>query len=79
MLFVQAECERLNVEMIAEKNVSYVFEERLQIYSKIRLKIPKRLQTYIRQNTIMSVVIRECCDLQDAEYLGNGVVKRVLI
>ena len=29
LLLVQAECDRLSVEMIAAKNVSYSFEERL--------------------------------------------------
>ena len=78
MLLVQAECDRLSVEMVAEKNVSYVFEEKLQIYSRMKLKIPKKLHEYIRQHTVMSVVIREKGS-KSAEYLGNGVVKRVLI
>ena len=61
--------------MIAAKNVSYVFEERLQIYSRLKLKIPKKLHEYIRVHTTLSVVIRE--NGTGREYLGTGVVKKI--
>jgi len=37
----ESEIERLNLETIAESNVAYEFEERLQIYCKMRLRVPK--------------------------------------
>ena len=42
LLAVEAECERLNTEMIAASNVSFSFLERLEIYSRLQLYVPKR-------------------------------------
>ena len=43
LLMVEAECERLKTEAIAARDISFVFEERLEIYSKLILKIPKSI------------------------------------
>ena len=75
LLLVQAECERANIEMVSAKNVRFMFNERLEIYSKLTLKIPKALQSHIRPNVIMSVAIRESETGKD--YLGTGVVKTI--
>lgn len=48
LLVMEAECERLSIESIAAKNVSFNFMERLEIYSKLQLWIPKDFQAYIR-------------------------------
>ena len=44
LLFVEAECERLNTEMIAEKDIPFRFKERLEIYSALWLEVPKTIQ-----------------------------------
>lgn len=44
LLIIESEVERLSIEMIAEKNIEYVFEERLEIYSRLRLRVPKTIQ-----------------------------------
>ena len=35
LLLIEAECERLNTEMIAESGIYFEFEERLEIYSRL--------------------------------------------
>ena len=35
LLLVEAECERLATESIADENVPFIFKERLEIYSKM--------------------------------------------
>ena len=57
MLEKEAEIDRLSVETIAEKDVEFVFEERLEIYSRLRLRVPKTHQQHIRENTNLRVVI----------------------
>ena len=37
LLVVEAECEKLNTEMTAARNIPFHFEERLEIYSKLHL------------------------------------------
>ena len=44
LLMVEAECERLKTESVAASDIAFEFEERLEIYSKLALKIPKALQ-----------------------------------
>ena len=75
LLFVEAECERLNTEMIAEKNIRFTFKERLAIYCTLWMEIPKTIQQQIRDHVILSVVINR----QDGEgsYVGTGVIKKV--
>ena len=38
----EATYSQLDMEMVAEKDVHYVFEERHEIYSKLRLRMSKR-------------------------------------
>lgn len=76
LLMVEAECERLKTESVAASGIEFAFEERLEIYSKLRLKIPKTHQQHIRQHVIMSVAIDET---RGGTYLGTGVVKKVQI
>ena len=37
LVVVEAECEKLNTEMIAAKNIPFFFEERLEIFSRLQL------------------------------------------
>ncbi len=41
MLEKESLIDRLNVEIIAEKDVQFKFEERLEIYCRMRLRVPK--------------------------------------
>lgn len=75
LLMVEAECERLKTEAVAASNISFVFEERLEIYSKLRLKIPKTIQQHIRQYVILSVAIEST----RGTYVGTGVIKKVQV
>lgn len=75
LLMIEAECERLKTESIAARDIQFVFEERLQIYSKLRLKIPKSLQQHIRQYVILSVAIES----SEGTYVGTGVIKKLQI
>lgn len=40
---MEAEVEKLNTEMIAEKNIYFEFEEQLEIYCRLRLEVPKTI------------------------------------
>ena len=42
------------------------------------MKVPKKLHEFIRQHTVMSVVIREK-GASGKEYLGTGVVKKIIL
>ncbi len=43
LVAVEAECERLKTESIAASHVPFAFEERLEIYSRLRLSVPKTI------------------------------------
>ena len=77
LLMVEAESERVRTESVAQKDIQFVFEQRLEIYSRLLLKIPKSVQQYIRKNVILSVVIREAVTGHD--YVGTGVVKAIIV
>ena len=67
---------KLEKERIAGRcNFRFVEGECHQIYSMLELKIPKDLLQYIKQNTLMSVVIRKKGG--GGEYVGTGVVKKI--
>ena len=76
LLLEEAECNRLSSEMIAVKDVSFIFEERREIYSRMRLYVPKKYHEFIRQQTVLSVVIREV-GTGGKEFIGTGVVKKI--
>ena len=59
LVLIEAECERLSTEMIAEKDVPFEFEECLEIYSRLCLMVPKELQAHIREHVILSVAFKE--------------------
>ena len=40
LIKVEAECEKIDTEMIALPNVPFRFEERYEIYSMLRFNIP---------------------------------------
>lgn len=42
------------------------------------MKVPKKLHEFIRQHTVMSVVIKEN-GASSKEYLGTGVVKKIIL
>lgn len=44
LLLIEAEVEKLNTEMIAEKSIEFHFEERLEIYSRLMLFVSKDIQ-----------------------------------
>ena len=50
--------------------------EQREIYSRLKLWIPKSLWAYIRVNTILSVAIPQT---DGGDYVGNGVIKNVRI
>ena len=53
----EEQVDRLNTEVIAKENVTFVFEEILQIYCRISIRVPKTIQQHITQHAILSVVI----------------------
>mmetsp|Transcript_1551 Transcript_1551/g.2135 ORF Transcript_1551/g.2135 Transcript_1551/m.2135 type:complete len:129 (-) Transcript_1551:2234-2620(-) len=77
LLMVEAECERIKTESIAADNVPYTWNERLEIYSRLTLMIPKNLQQFIRKHVVVSVAIRQVGG--GADYLGTGMIKNVRI
>ena len=77
LLLVEAECERAQVESIAADTIPFKFEERLEIYSKLTLFVPKSLQQHVRNHVVLSVAIRHA-DLSN-DYVGTGQVKRVRV
>ena len=42
------------------------------------MKVPKKLHEFIRQHTVMSIVIKENGS-SSKEYLGTGVVKKIIL
>ena len=44
LMMVEAESERMRTESVAQKNIPYVFDTRLEIYSRLTLWIPKDVQ-----------------------------------
>ena len=69
-----AKSVKIEKERIAER-CNFRFFDHHQIYSMLELKIDKDLLQYIKQNTLMSVVIRE--KNGGGEYVGTGVVKKI--
>ena len=55
--------------------MSYTFEERYPICSKLKMRISKDLLPFVKQHTILSVVMRRV--LSTEEYVGTGIVKHV--
>ena len=53
----ESKIDRLNTEVIAESNIEYEFEEILEIYCRMKLRVPKTNQQHIRENTMLSIVI----------------------
>lgn len=37
----EAQLEQLNIEMYAESNISFQFKERLEVYCKLIMRVPK--------------------------------------
>ena len=64
--------------MIAEKNIPFKFEERLEIYSRLLLRVPKTIQQQIKDHVILSVVINNS-NYRDEDYVGTGVIKKVQV
>ena len=81
LIETEAEIDRLNTEVVAEAGVSFVFKERLEIYCKIEMQVPKTNQQFIREHTILTVVI----PIKVPEgripqyYHGTGTIKKVVI
>ena len=44
ILKAEEKVDRLNTEVIAEEKVDFVFEEILEIYCRIRMRVPKTIQ-----------------------------------
>lgn len=49
LIDAESEIDRLNTEVIAEKDVVFEFEETLEIYCRIKLRVPKTYQAHIRE------------------------------
>ena len=47
ILKAEEKVDRLNTEVIAEEKVDFVFEEILEIYCRIRMRVPKTIQQHI--------------------------------
>ena len=75
---VEAECERIDSEMLALSNISFNFEERFEIFTKLCLQVPRDHQEHIRENTLLSVIIAAKND-SSKNYVGTGVVKKVKV
>ena len=83
LLRAEAEVEKLNTEVIAEEAIKYEFKERLEIYCRIEMRIPKTNQQHIRPQVLLSVVIPIVGPNDDLEeqqyYQGFAVIKKVAI
>ena len=79
LLETESTIERLNTEVIAEKDVAFVFKEIHEICCRISMKVPKTNQQYIREHAILSVVIPLVVEegKLSREYLGAGTIKKV--
>lgn len=78
----EAQIERLGLETIAETNVAFEFEERLKIYCKMRLRVPKTHQQHLREHGLLRVVIPVLNDpdtRNPTSYVGTGTIKKVLL
>jgi len=78
----EAEIERLSLETIAEANVAFEFEERLKIYCKMKLRVPKTHQQQLREHALLKVVIPVLNDPDTPyplDYVGTGTIKKVLL
>ena len=82
MLEKEAVIARLNVETIAEAGVEFQIDEILDIYCKMTLRVPKTHQQHFREYAMLRVVIPIVQDPRDPHaqnYIGTGVIKRVVI
>lgn len=79
MIEKEAVIERLAVETVAEADIEFEFEEILEIYCRMRLRIPKTHQKHLRENTMLRVVIPILGHPHAQNYIGTGVIKRVAI
>ena len=79
---MEAEAERMAAETIGTDSIYFVFEERLKIYSKLCMHIPKRYGPYLRESTHLRVlipVIRDPRTVNKQSYLGTGTIKKVQV
>lgn len=44
LLFLESQCERINTEMYAEKDVQFQFDERHHVFSSLRMQVTRSLQ-----------------------------------
>ena len=75
---------QIDSEIVAEKDVEFEFEERLKIYSRLKMKVSKKNQKYLRKNALLRVVIKQLCTNRHAEntgqsYVGTGKIKKVVV
>ena len=80
----EAQINKLMIESIAEKDVAFEFEEVLDIYCRLRLRVPKTNQQYINQQTILRVVIpllnpKRGLASRFVNYTGIGTIKKVYL
>ena len=78
----EANYSRLETEIVAEKDVEFEFEERLDIYSKLRLRVSKQNQKHLRENALLRVMIpqlRVGRDRPGMPYVGTGTIKKVIV
>ena len=75
----EAEIEKLNNEVITEKFIEFKIEKITNIYCRLRMRVPKIIQEYIRENVILSVVIpiKVSKPRTIPEYVGTGTIKKV--
>lgn len=77
----EAEINRLSIESIAEAGIRFEFEEVLEIYCRMRLRVPKTNQQFLKEHTALEVVIPIENDFGShyrwPEYVGVGIIKKV--
>ena len=77
LIEMEAKCEQIDTEMFALPDLPFEFDERYEIFSKLRLQISRDYMEYIRQGTLLSLVIPH---LEGPDYyIGTGVVKKIII
>ena len=86
ILDAEEKVDRLNTEVIAQKEIDYVFEGKiLEIYCRISMRVPKSMQQHMTKNAILSVVIpihkkNPQNQLEEQKfYHGFGTIKKILI
>lgn len=81
LLDKEAQADSVELEMIGEAGVEFEFVERLAIYCKIKMHVPKTHQQHIRENTLLRItipIVKDPLNPVNAArryYIGTGTIK----